>query len=443
MSDPQFAAGPTEDVDSGSLAAGPGQNGQFQIFPFFTGTDNACTNAIYLLPPSFKYGSGFQPFTVPLLYTGPSGALPAPAGGNADFSMSWSGASKAPYTQANVSVQITITGVNAWSCAAVTRQTLMANFTAFLLAIETLETAGALLPGSARRIGSMIADQMPAPLVESLFWRYSLSPGTYPKTLPYIDIRPGMRLRVDSSVSQFVNPGAQQNSYVAGSRLYYPVGSTGPASGSGARPLSFNGLLATIKSPTVQPGPQAGSGSTAVGAAGAFDLEPSGGARPYWRLIYPASVPSPFSAGDQAITDNVVLLGAASLAALEAATAAYPNLAGNTPPNVSVAFLGRSLVVPEIPVFLTVRNSTSVQWVAVGSTLANLIEQFAQLPLSTSQSVLGLNAFLRPTAFSPTQQPTAPLNITYTDPSGVSLAALSPAMFDLPLIAGDGITLTV
>ena len=437
MSDPQFATGSTEDVADGSLAAGPGQNNQFQIYPFFTGTDNACSNAIYLLPPAFKYGSGFQPFPVPLLYTGSSSALPNPATGNADFSMSWAGQTKAPFNQGNVSVQITITGTNAWACAAATRQTLMANFTAFLLAIETLETAGSLLPGSARRIGSMIADQRPAPLVESLFWRYSLSPGTYPKTLPYVDIRPGMRLRVDAAVSQFVNPGAQQNSYVAGARLYYPVGSTGPAGGSGARPLSFDALLATIKAPTVQPGPQAPSGTSALGAAGGYDLSPTGGARPYWRLIYPASVPSPFSAGDLAVTDNAVLLGSTSLAALEAATTGYPNLTGN----VSVAFLGRSLVVPEIPVFVTVRNTTSVQWVAVGTTLANVIEQFTPLPLSTSQSVLG--GFQRPTAFAPSGQPTAPLSLTFTDPSGTALPALSPAMFDLPLIAGDGITLAV
>jgi hypothetical protein len=438
MSDPQFATGSPEDVADGSLAAGPGQNNQFQIYPFFTGTDSACSNAIYLLPPAFKYGSGFQPFPVPLLYTGSSTELPAPATGNADFSMSWSGPGKAPFTQANVSVQITITGANAWACAAATRQTLMANFTAFLLAIETLETAGSLLPGSARRIGSMIADQLPAPLVESLFWRYSLSPGTYPKTLPYVDLRPGMRLRVDAAVSQFVNPGAQQNSYVAGSRLYYPIGSTGPVGGSGARLLSFDALLATIKAPAVQPPPQAQSATSALGAAGGYDLAPSGGARPYWRLIYPASVPSPFSAGDLAITDNAVLLGATSLAALEAATAGYPNLTGN----VSVAFLGRSLVVPEIPVFVTVRSNTpSVQWVSIGTTLANLIEQFAQLPLPTTQTVL--SGFQRPTAFSPSGQPTAPLNITYTEPSGTTLPALSPAMFDLPLIAGDGITLAV
>lgn len=437
MSDPQFATGSTEGVGDGSLAAGPGQNNQFQIYPFFTGTDNACSNAIYLLPPTFKYGSRFTAFSVPLLYIGSSNALPAPAAGNADFSMSWACPGKAPYTQANVSVQVSITGTNAWSCAPATRQTLMANFTAFLLAIESLETAGSLLPGSARRIGSMIADQLPAPLVETLFWRYALSPGTYPKTLPYVDIRPGMRLRVDAAASQFVNPGAPQNGYVAGSRLYYPIGSTGPAGGSGARLVSFDALLATIKAPTVQPGPSAQSATSALGAAGGYDLAPSGGARPYWRLIYPASVPSPFSAGDLAITDNAVLLGATSLAALEAATTSYPNLSGN----VSVAFLGRSLVVPEIPVFLTVRNNTTVQWVSVGTTLANLIEQYSPLPLSTTQTVLaGLH---RPTAFSPTGQPTAPLFLTITDPGGVSLPALSPGMFDLPLIAGDDITLAV
>jgi hypothetical protein len=288
----------------------------------------------------------------------------------------------------------------------------------------------------------MIADQMPAPLIESLFWRYSVSPGTYANTLPYVDLRPGMRLRVDAAVSQFVDPGAPQNSYVAGARLYFPVGSTAPAGGSGARLMSFDALLATIKAPTVQPDPQAQTASAAAGAASAYDLAPTGGARPYWRMIYPASVPSPFSPGDLAISDNAVLLGAPSLATLQAATIAYPNVTGpSLTGTVCVAFLGRSLVVPEIPVFVTVRNVTSMQWMAVGSTLANLVEQFTQLPLSTSQSVL--SGFQRPTAFSPSGGATAPVTLTSTAPNGTSLAALSPEMFDLPLIAGDGITLTV
>jgi hypothetical protein len=318
----------------------------------------------------------------------------------------------------------------------------MANFTAFLLAIEALEISGALVAGAARRVASQIADQMPAPLAETLFWRYGMSSGTYPNTIPYVDVRPGMRLRVDSAVSQFVNPGAPQNAYVAGSRLELALGSTG-AAGTGPRVLSFDSLLSVIKAPTIQPPQQqGGAGSAATAAAGPLDLQPTGGARPYWRLIYPASVPSPNSAGDLAITDNVVLLGAASLTALEAATAAYPNLAGSNPPNVSVAFLGRALLAPEIPVFVTVRSATpTVQWVPIGTTLANVIEQYAALPMAVGQPVL--NGFQRPTAFSPSNQPTAPLTLTSTDPNGVTLAALPSAMFDLPLIAGDGITLTV
>jgi len=438
MSEPHPGSAPAANRAGADLAAGPVQNNNFQVYPFFTGTDGAGQNAVYLLPPSFKYGSGFQAFAVPLLYTGSSSQLPAPAAGNADFTMAWAGPGKAPFTQANVSVAITITGVNAWSAAPATRQTLMANFTAFLLAVEALETGGALLPGSAARIASMIADQLPAPLVETLFWRYGLSAGTYPKTIPYVDLRPGMRLRVDPAVSQFVNPGARQNSYVAGPRLYFPIGSSAAAPTT-PRPLNFDGLLATIKAPTVQPGPTS-TGSAAAGAAGALDLPPVGGARPYWRLIYPPAVPSPFAAGDLAITDNVVLLGASSRAALEAATASYPDLAGGSPANVAVAFLGRSLVVPEIPVFVTALGSTSVQWVAVGSTLANVIEQFSALPLPAPQSVFTMQ---RPTAFSPNQSTTASLVLNYTDPSGSNLPALSPAMFDLPLIAGDRITLSV
>ena len=423
-------------------AAGPGQTNQFQVYPFFSGTDQACTGGIYLLPPSFVYGKGFAPFSVPLRYVGSSTQLPVGISGNADFTLGWSAPKSPPFTQSNVSVQVTITGTNAWSCAAVARQTLMANFTAFLLAVEALELAGSLLPGSAGVIGSRVADQMPAPLAETLFWRYGLSPGLYPKTIPYVDVRPGMRLRVDTSASQFVNPGAPQNFYVAGPQVVFPVGSTG--GGAGPRLVTFDALLAAIKAPTVQPPPQQPSASSSEGAAGALDLEPTGGRRAYWRLIYPGSVPSPYSTGDLSIVDNVVLLGAATRSALEAATAAYPDLGGGNPPNVTIAFLGRSLVVPEIPVFVSLRSAPSQgQWVPVGTTLANLIEQFAALPTATTPSVLGSSGFLRPTAFSPSGGTTAPVTLTTTAPSGIQLAALPPAIFDVPLIAGDGISLVI
>jgi hypothetical protein len=428
---------------------GPSQNQSFQIYPFFTGTDKACTNAVYLLPPSFKYAAGFPdgPITIPLLYARQSDALPPGIAPNPDFALAFTSTAKAPFTQANVSVQITIAPANIWACAAKTRQTLMQNFTAFLVAVEALETAGTLVPGAARIVGSQIADTMPAPLAETLFWRYSLSPGLYPGTIPYVDIRPGMRLRVDGAISQFVDPGAPQNGYVAGSRLTFPVGSTGSGAAGSPRVLSFDALLGGINSPHIAARKRGSAQHTATPvatavAAGAADLEPAGGTRPYWRLIYPPAIPSPFDAGDTSITDNVVLLGAPTIAALEAATQKYPALdPGGATPNLYLAFLGRALPVPEIPVFTTFGSSgpRQLEWVSVGTTLANLIERFFALPLDPGSNVFG--GLKRPISGPPPS--TVSCGLTVKDPGGTTLTALPPGIFDLPLIAGDGVTLTV
>ena len=420
-----------------AAVAGPGQTGNYQVYPFYSGSDSACTNAIFLLPPAWAtFGKAFAPLQIPLLYGGPSGALPA-AIGDGDFTLAFSGPSKPPYNQGNVTASVTI-GANAWVCDPGARQTLMRSFTSFLLA---LEASGALVPGGLQVVASQVADWSPAPLAETLFWRYSLSAGTYPQTIPYVVVRPGMRLRVDGEVSQFVDPASPQNGYVTGSRVSFGVGST--AASGGGRVVTFDALLGAIRAPTVAPPavPSPVTGATPAGtavAAGAMDLSPTGGQRAYWRLLYPPSVPSPLDAGDLAIGDNVVLLGAPSLADLEKATGDYPKSLDSA--NVYLTFLGRALAVPEIPVFLTLGNGPRwLEWVPVGTTLANVVERFTTLPLSPQQSLL--SGFARPSTASQTQSATVPVKLTVSDQQ--ALTALPPAMFDVPLIAGDGVTLNV
>lgn len=431
------------EAGGGATAAGPTQLLHYQVYPFYTGTDGACIDATYLLPPSWKaYGGVVQSVTLSLLYGGPAeGPLPATIA-NDDFVLAFQGPAKAPYTQGNVTLQLTITGTNAWSCAPAARQTLMANFTSFLLAVEA---SGALIPSGVQRITACVADWMPAPLPETLFWRYSLGSGFAAGTVPYVDVLPGMRLRVDSEATQFVDPGAPQNGYVSGARIVFPVGSM-PA-GDGSRSVSFDALLASIKAPTVSPdarepaGTGTGPAATAV-AAGAMDLEPTGGARPCWRLLYPASVPSPYDPGDASIGSNVVLLGAPTLAALDQATRDYPAKAdtSGTPSNVYLTFLGRALAAPEIPVFVTLGNGPRyVEWVTLGTTWANVLERYGPLPLNPKAA--GDSSIYRPSSASPSGSPTVQVTLTTSDGSS-SLTALPPEMFDLPLIAGDTITVS-
>ena len=174
----------------------PTSTGNYQVFPYFTGTDNACTNAIYLLPPSFTYGSSIT-FNVPLLYIGGTDYQQYTYS-NDDFQFSLVQQGQGAPSQGNISTQVVMKGGNMWKCAQAARQALMNNFVDFLQNIETkFELTQVLIPGATTRIAQWIADRMPSPLLESIFYRYSYSPGFAMGSAPYVDIRPGMQLRVE------------------------------------------------------------------------------------------------------------------------------------------------------------------------------------------------------------------------------------------------------
>jgi hypothetical protein len=406
----------------------PTANGSYQVYPYFVGTDSACTNAIYLLPPQFTYPQKSPNFSIPLLYNSAyTGKLPTGGYGNTDFQLTMSQQGSGNPTQANVSVSITLLGVNMWKCAQSARATLMSNFVDFIQNIETqFELAGVLIPGATFRIRQQVADWLPAPPLETLFYRYSLSPGFSGGTVPFVDIRPGMRLRLETQTSQFLTPSSPINGYVSTGRFEFFVNSI-PTS-SGGRVVTFDPFLGTIKSPTIS-----GASTSPVVAGGLIDLQPVSGQRTYWRLFYPQSIPAPSQPGDLTTTDNVMLVGAQSLCQLNSVT--NNQLQCNTtglPSNITVIFLGRVIAVPEIPVWITARGQTLLQYVPLGTTIANLVERYTVLPLNPGQNVATTN---RMTTAS-TSGPTVPVGFYTT-----GLSAIPSTMFDVPLIAGDSVTL--
>jgi hypothetical protein len=417
----------------------PIQTNNYQIFPFFTGTDNGCPNgAIYLLPPQFTYGGTPQPIVVQIKFLWLGGTRIYTAPTNADFTFTTKpdpNGPSGPPSQANTLVQITLNAANMWKCAATARAQLMANFTAFLQAIEsTLELKEFLIPGATYRIGQAIADWLPAPPLETLFYRFSLSPGFTPGTTPYVDIRPGMQLRLDTQLSQFISPQSPLNGYVSNDSLQITVGSApGP---NGSRVVAFDPFLSTIKSPTVT-----GASSSPIIAGGAIDLQPAAGARAYWRLFYPASISAPTAPGDLAIADNVALVGAATLADLNAATASYPAIgSGGAPPTISVVFLGRAIAEPEIPVTVVQNQMNALQYVPIGTTIANVIERFSTLPLDPSQ--MKPNMVLRRMSGEIVTASSVGVAPFLGSPSAGGLPAIPAAMWDLPLISSDTVTIS-
>ncbi len=303
----------------------------------------------------------------------------------------------------------------------------MANFTDFLQNIETnFELQDILVPGATYLIGQRIADRMPSPPIESLFYRYGFSPGLSAGTIPYVDIRAGMRLLLETQVSQFLSPTSQMNGYIGDGRFPLTIDSVDTENG---RVVAFDAFLGNIKSPTIN-----NASTDPIVAAGVVDLQPISGQRKYWRLIYPQSIGSPSQPGDQTTTNNVTLIGAQTLALLNTATKAYPSCdASGNPPNLCSIFLGRSIAVPEIPVWITVRGQTALEYVTIGTTITNIIQRFTTIPLSPQQNTVTV---LR-TSTASTSGLTSTIN-----PFTQGLAALSPSMFDIPLIAGDGITFT-
>jgi hypothetical protein len=407
----------------------------YQVYPSFIGTDQVTSSVPFLLPPAWTTPTsdsqvgGSIAISVPYLIA--SGQSPANYTDNTDFQL----------TVSSKQIQITIMsgkGTNAWCAGATARTALMTNFTAFLQYVETnYELPGILVPGSTFIIGQAIADWIPAPLTESAFYRYSLSTGFPPPpssalTRAFVDLRPGMRLRVESAASEYVSPGSPMNGFVGNGQFEYLIGSMAP--GGGARVITFDSFMGTISSPKVN-----GATTTPCATAGGlFDLQATGSGRTYVRLFYPSSVGAPAQPGCLSNTCSAALVGAQTLAMLNQATSTYPTWTANliapaTLGNTCIIFLGRAVVVPEIEVFVIVRGTTFPIWVSVGTTFANIVQRYIPLPLSSSMSPfpVSLQRFMS----------TAPTNRMYVDNQINQTAnGITASMFDVPLVAGDLLT---
>jgi hypothetical protein len=355
-----------------------------------------------------------QPITISLDFLYNGGTVPTlPA--NADFSFAASGP--------QVQITLLATG-NIWTT---NRSALMQNFVAFLQSIETnceLASPAILLPGSTFRIGQAIADALPAPLLESLFYRYSFSTGFSGGMKPYVDIRPGMRLRVETQASQFLAAGSNLNGYIAGGQSIFRVQTVSP--NGGPRVVGFDPFLGTINSPSVSPA----TGQPVI-AGGLIDLQ-AASTGPHIRLFYPNSVPPPTSAGSVSTTSNPTLVTAQTLAELNSVT-------NGTPPKIATLFLGRAVAIPEIGVWLNIAMVNTqlpaiplfLEYVAVGTTVGHILERYAPLPLNL-EGPLGVSV---QRIYSITGQA---LTISFIGPP-----PLPASIFDLPLIAGDVVSLTL
>jgi hypothetical protein len=364
-------------------------NGSYRVFGAYR--DPSLMNAIspYLIAPKARINTESK-VTIQNLYQSPPTAAPAqptpppPASAprtidNSDFKLEWVDATPANLANNSdkIKVLITIKNLNAWKADTSARQVLRANFVDFCAQVEILELNDQVLAeGGAEVIAQRVAEALPMPIDESLFYRAGFNPGFGAANSPYVDLRPGMRLRVDFAANQFVAPGSQLNGLVGTGQFYFYIGR------DDNQRVVFDTFLSAIAAPELA----APLGQAT--ASGAIDLQASGAARRHYRLFFPTQLPPATAAGDTRLARNVTLIGADTLGDLQMATTAYIQRAeigtaasGNLP-IIAIGFRGRTVAVPEIGVYINrqvggdLRHS-ALTYVPVGTTLRQLLDQQA------------------------------------------------------------------
>ncbi|MFP5247670.1 MAG: hypothetical protein ACLGH0_13345, partial [Thermoanaerobaculia bacterium] len=227
-------------------------------------------------------------------------------------------------------------------------------------------------PGGLALLQQVIAAGLPFNFAESLYYAYGLDGQN-----GYVNLQPGMRLRIDYENYQLANsnPNNKLNGYAGTSTSYYDIVAV---PGAGAfLPVAFDAFLAQLAVPT--------AAANVGGAGGIIDLHGPAYAQPYFRLFYPPTYPSSDSAGALGSTQNAVVLGASTYAALVAATDQYVSDQTFSGVNgiVWTYFRGRAALMIEIQCFV---NGVPV-WVPLGTTVGQLLQRSGSLPFNEAASV--------------------------------------------------------
>jgi hypothetical protein len=401
---------------------------KYQVIPAYKGPgDSNATQFIYVLPPTQAKFQGFSSIyglsfnvTIQDVY-GPqstSGSTIPPGG---DIILDWTAW---PVLTAQIPVYV-------WNTGSQDRQNLVKAFAALLNQLEAMEDDGQLRRGTARYVTQRIVDALPVQLSEALFYRYGFNSAS-----GYVDLVPGMRLRIEYGSFQSVGPGQPLNSFTGSGVGYYEISTfLKQSNGKFFETLAFNSYIAANRTPLIAP--------TSCGASSIIDVQSQHGPRRYYRLLYPKTFISPTYSGNPGLAENVTLVGADTRALIQSVTDDYEN--GRpifTGANVdAIYFGGRALLIPELLVFV---NSVPT-WVAVGTTVRNVVERAGHFPFATAVGDLDTFLISRQYYQMNDQAPATGTNylgitlVPLTDVKGY----LGPDVYELPVIAGDSIKITV
>ncbi|HEY0603099.1 MAG TPA: hypothetical protein VGD58_09320 [Herpetosiphonaceae bacterium] len=351
----------------------PGSNNQYQLYTVVI-TDTSQQQSFYpfLLPPSYPSQTNRNiTFTIADVYgvnaSNPekSCAITAGGSGNTVFSLAWDTTNK------NTPIAtISIAPTTLWDVGTAARTQLQTSYLAFLQQLESLETTGCLNRGGAAVVAQRVAESLPMLLSEMLLFYYGMQTA---QGTNYVDLQPGMRLRVESAIYQFTGPGSTFNGFIGASTNYYDVQLSLAANGQEV--ISFDSFLGALTPPTIA----AGSG----GAGGIIDLQGKNMGRRHYRLFYPSQMPASNRSGADSILQNVTLIGADNLTDLAQATIDYVNQKGCSTgatgqPVLCTFFRGRTIVVPQIMIYL----NGAPTYVPIGTTLRQLSTRIMRWPFN-------------------------------------------------------------
>jgi hypothetical protein len=287
-------------------------------------------------------------------------------------------------------------------------------------------------PGAVAVVRRALAAALPQTFEETMFYRYGLM-----GTAPYVDLLPGMRVRIDSEAFQVVLPESDmRNGFAPGS--------------SGFHQLSSLPLTDRMKAATFAPFLSRLTGLKVTadaggGYGGVVDLYQPSGPRNYFRLFYPPTFTSPTDPGPTDVSSAVALVGALDWAVLQDQTD-YWALSGQFNPALATLlayFRGRVTVTPMIDVVL---DGTPLS-VELGTTVRQLLERFMPLPYGET---LQLNGFHLERAISELASSADAFDQGYqigrTAPVSFQDFPFTPYpsgtdWFDLPLRGGDRLSL--
>jgi hypothetical protein len=336
--------------------------------------------------------------------------------------------------------QVNVDAASAWSADPVKRAAMAAAFKVFRAQLEALETGASapLGPGASDLIVNRVASALPLRFDEVLPYYYG-----FDASAQSIDLLPGMSLRVDWAGYQYCDgpggPGAGLNGFAATGTSHLEVVRRPDGT------LAFDSFSAQF-APGFGVQPPAGC---PLLAGGPLDLQLTGNARRHLRLVWPASFSGAGSVDNGGTSGQLscTLLGAASFTDLEAATAAV--VAGQNgcgtqgvgaAPVVSISFVGRVTLVPQIWVWVL----GAAQRVPIGTTVRNLAQRFADpIPLQMQASAATSNLQLAVQRWAQANmKPMNPVSPAFgIVPIDLSQAAAATGPlgdgFDAPLVKGD------